>query len=79
VLGEVFSPLLHLDEHARLPHEVSECGAATAPGPDALFERCPGIKDAAVAESLKEPVEEDLRLPLLVAVDIRAPPLDEDG
>jgi hypothetical protein len=72
VLLEVGAALLHFDQHHGFPDEVSEgCAAAVLGGfAQAEFDLAADIGHARLAESLKEPVEEDLGLSFFVAGDV---------
>lgn len=76
---KVFSAFLHLDERAGLPDAVGERRTSIAARLHAFFEYCAGLKNAVVTERTEEVVKEDLCLALLVALDMRADPLDELG
>jgi hypothetical protein len=60
VIREALAALLHLDEDARLPHEIGERRTAAILCPDAILERRASLENASVAESDEETIKEDL-------------------
>src|SRR5208337_3842563 len=77
VPGQVFPAFLHLNENDRLPDQISERGPLPVALLDPLFQRRAGLFQPGMPESLEEPVQEDLGLPLLIPLDVRPNPRDE--
>jgi hypothetical protein len=77
--AQVDTPLFHLDQHDRLPHQVGESGAAGVGLLNPHLELSAGLSHALLAEGLKQPVEEELRFTLLVAGDVFRCPGDKFG
>jgi hypothetical protein len=74
VLSKILAALLHLDEDDRLPHKISKRSATGSAVSDAHPQDRSGLFDASVAETLKQPVKEDLSLALFVAGNLLAAP-----
>ena len=72
--GQVLPAFLHLDENDRLPDQIGEPGPLPIALLDPLLQRCSGFFQPRMAESLEEPVQEDLGLPLLIPFDVRPNP-----
>src|SRR5664280_1110548 len=72
VPGQIDTGPLHLDETARLPHQVGEGRALGVVALDAHLQRCPSLPDALMAKGAEEPVAEDLRLTLFVPAEVLA-------
>ena len=79
VFRQVHAALFHLDEDDRLPNVVGEAGAAAvlAGFANAELRLAADIQRTAVAESLHQTVEKDLRLAFLVPRDVGLCPSDE--
>jgi hypothetical protein len=77
VLGKVLAALFHLQQQAGLPGQIRKRGSGAVLGLDPGLQRRAGFEYAVVPEGLEEPVQEDLRLALLVAMDVPTPPCDE--
>ncbi len=76
---QVLAAAFHLDQHDRLPDQIGEGGAAGVGLLDPLLADGPRLFDTLEPERLKEAVEEDLGLALLVAGDVLLDPGGEVG
>jgi hypothetical protein len=77
MLVELLAALLHLHQHARFPDKVRKRRSASAPRLDALLKDRARLEHALMPKCLEEPIQENLCLSLLIAVDVRRPPRDE--
>jgi hypothetical protein len=72
--GQVFPPLLHLDENNGIPDQISEGRPLPVAFLDAHLESRAGLGNPLVTKPPKEAIKEDLSLRLLVPSDVRANP-----
>ena len=80
MLLEIFAALFHFDEHDGFPYQIGEGSAGPVSLRHAASPRSAArFLDAALAERLKEAVEEDLRLTFFVAGNMLGRPVDKLG
>jgi hypothetical protein len=65
--------------HSLYSLKSSSGASKSGAGVDAVFQRAAGFEDAGMAERVEEAVTEDLRLALLVALDVLTGEVDELG
>ncbi len=75
--GQIFPSLFHLDKNDGLPDQIRKRDTLPIRLLDPLFQRRASLFQPGMPESLEEPVQEDLGLPLLVPLDVRPNPRDE--